>query len=84
MGHGGRFSPSTLSGCCLLGEATFVGTHGKGRDAPVPVEEIAAQEPTGAVWANQFDNLANRRGHYETTGPEIWRKPRVRDPHHSD
>jgi cysteine synthase A len=35
-------------------------------------EEIAAQEPSGAIWANQFDNLANRRGHYETTGPEIW------------
>ena len=35
-------------------------------------EEIAASEPDGAIWANQFDNLANRRGHYETTGPEIW------------
>jgi cysteine synthase len=34
--------------------------------------EIAARESNGAVWANQFDNLANRRGHYETTGPEIW------------
>jgi cysteine synthase A len=34
--------------------------------------DIAAQEPNGAIWANQFDNLANRRGHYETTGPEIW------------
>ncbi len=34
--------------------------------------EIAANEPNGAIWANQFDNLANRRGHYETTGPEIW------------
>jgi cysteine synthase A len=34
--------------------------------------EIAAQEPNGAIWANQFDNTANRRAHYETTGPEIW------------
>ena len=32
---------------------------------------IAAEIP-GAVWANQFDNLANRRAHYDTTGPEIW------------
>ncbi len=32
---------------------------------------IAAETP-GAVWANQFDNLANRRAHYATTGPEIW------------
>src|SRR5947207_3027792 len=37
-------------------------------------EEIAATAPDGAIWANQFDNLANRRGHYETTGPEIWRQ----------
>ena len=35
-------------------------------------EIIAKDEPNGAVWANQFDNLANRRGHYETTGPEIY------------
>lgn len=32
---------------------------------------IAAETPN-AVWANQFDNLANRQAHYETTGPEIW------------
>jgi cysteine synthase A len=37
-------------------------------------QEIAAKEPNGAIWANQFDNTANRRGHYETTGPEIWRQ----------
>src|ERR1700749_3544811 len=37
-------------------------------------EEIAAQEPNGAIWANQFDNPANRQGHFETTGPEIWRQ----------
>ena len=35
-------------------------------------EELAATEPNGAIWANQFDNTANRDGHYRTTGPEIW------------
>jgi len=34
--------------------------------------EVAAQSANGAIWANQFDNIANRRAHYETTGPEIW------------
>jgi cysteine synthase A len=34
--------------------------------------EIAKTEPNGAIWANQFDNTANRGGHYRTTGPEIW------------
>ena len=35
-------------------------------------KELAAKEPSGAIWANQFDNVANRDGHYRTTGPEIW------------
>ncbi len=35
-------------------------------------EDLARTEPNGAVWANQFDNTANRDGHYRTTGPEIW------------
>lgn len=34
--------------------------------------ELADREPNGAVWANQFDNVANRQAHVETTGPEIW------------
>ncbi len=37
-------------------------------------EELNEKEPNGAVWANQFDNTANRKGHYETTGPEIWQQ----------
>jgi len=35
-------------------------------------EALDRIEPNGAVWANQFDNVANRRAHYETTAPEIW------------
>jgi cysteine synthase len=37
-------------------------------------EQLAKTEPNGAIWANQFDNVANRQGHVETTGPEIWRQ----------
>ena len=35
-------------------------------------EELAKTEANGAIWANQFDNVANRKGHYENTGPEIF------------
>jgi cysteine synthase len=35
-------------------------------------DELAKTEPNGAIWANQFDNVANRQGHVESTGPEIW------------
>jgi cysteine synthase len=34
--------------------------------------DLAKSEPNGAIWANQFDNVANREGHIATTGPEIW------------
>ncbi|RMF08691.1 MAG: cysteine synthase A, partial [Alphaproteobacteria bacterium] len=34
--------------------------------------ELNETEPNGAIWANQFDNVANRNGHIATTGPEIW------------
>ena len=34
--------------------------------------ELNSKEPAGAIWANQFDNRANRQAHLETTGPEIW------------
>ena len=35
-------------------------------------EQLAKSEPSGAIWANQFDNVANRQAHIEGTGPEIW------------
>ncbi len=35
-------------------------------------EALAKTEPNGAIWANQFDNIANRQAHIDTTGPEIW------------
>ncbi|MEM0949020.1 MAG: cysteine synthase A [Pseudomonadota bacterium] len=35
-------------------------------------ERLAQSEPNGAVWANQFDNVANRQAHIDSTGPEVW------------
>ena len=35
-------------------------------------DELRPNNNNGVVWANQFDNVANSKGHYETTGPEIW------------
>jgi cysteine synthase A len=35
-------------------------------------EELKDSNPNGVIWANQFDNVANRMGHFRTTGPEIW------------
>ncbi len=37
-------------------------------------KELAESDPNGALWANQWDNVANRRAHYEGTGPEIWQQ----------
>jgi len=37
-------------------------------------EELNESQPNGAIWANQFDNLANKRAHSLTTGPEIWKQ----------
>ena len=35
-------------------------------------EDLAKSEPNGAIWANQFDNVSNRKAHFDTTGQEIW------------
>ncbi|MEM7709386.1 MAG: cysteine synthase A [Pseudomonadota bacterium] len=35
-------------------------------------DDLAKTEPNGAIWANQFDNVANRQAHVDSTGPEIW------------
>ena len=37
-------------------------------------EELAKTDPNGAIWANQFDNIANRQAHERSTGPEIWQQ----------
>ena len=37
-------------------------------------QELNEKEPAGAVWANQFDNVANRQAHIDSTGPDIWRQ----------
>src|ERR1700742_3549265 len=37
-------------------------------------EQLARTESNGAIWANQFDNVANRQAHIETTAPEIWQQ----------
>jgi cysteine synthase A len=36
--------------------------------------QLAKTDPNGAIWANQFDNVANRQAHIETTAPEIWQQ----------
>jgi cysteine synthase A len=41
-------------------------------------EALAKTEPNGAIWANQFDNTANRQAHIDSTAPEIWEQTQAR------
>ena len=59
------------------GEAAVVRDYALVTAPPAPArqsvsEALAKTDPNGVIWANQFDNVANRQAHIETTGPEIW------------
>jgi cysteine synthase len=43
-------------------------------------EQLARTDPNGAIWVNQFDNVANRDGHVRTTAQEMWQQTGVVDP----
>ncbi len=56
----------------LVPAAPYSNPHNYVRYSGRLAEELAKTEAKGAIWANQFDNVANRQAHVETTGPEIW------------
>jgi len=47
LGHEDQFLPPSPNGCCPLGQATFAGTHGNGRDAPIAAVRLTTNEPLG-------------------------------------
>jgi len=58
----------------LVGAASYADPNHYVHTAERLAAEYAAKEPNGAVWARQFDNLANMAIHRDTTGEEIWRQ----------
>ena len=54
--------------------APFVNPNNYIKVAGRMAERLNREHPQGAIFANQFDNIANRQAHIETTGPEIWRQ----------
>ena len=63
------FTAGAMTFLCVFALALSLAS---GRLATRWSEALAKTEPNGAIWANQFDNVANRQSHIETTGPEIW------------
>ncbi len=44
------------------------------RQSEIMAKDLNSKNKNGILWANQFDNIANMKGHFESTGPEIWKQ----------
>ena len=63
---------TVLAACKPPASDDYVERTRIGEPAAGPSEPIDSPDTEGAIWANQFDNVSNRKAHYDTTGQEIW------------